>query len=186
MRSKLASGLVFLGLGIVGQAAAENAPSVAGSHSVVQAARPSPEWYGWQTGGADLVALGVFSASAAADPKKDRVGDALVVLGAGTFAFGAPLVHLAHGRPWTAAGSLGLRLGLPFLFGGVAGGCMARKDVGCEGEAVGVLVGVVLAHVVDTWVLSWKPPSPKTQEVSLSPVVTVARERFSVGLGGAF
>ena len=75
----------------------------------VNAAEPVTNWYGWQLLVTDGASVAVFTAGASAgstSPVMVRLAGYLV---------GAPIVHLAHGRPGAAAGSLGLRALLPIL-----------------------------------------------------------------------
>ncbi len=61
-------------------------------------------WYGWET-------LIVDGASILTAP---------LIVGAGGYVFGAPIVHITHGNPGHAAASLGLRLVLPLGGGALA------------------------------------------------------------------
>jgi hypothetical protein len=77
-------------------------------------ARPERRWYGWQF----LIVDGASLALAVS-----TLGTGSVVqIGLGTtgFAFGAPIVHWAHGHLGRGFGSLGLRLGLPLAATGIS------------------------------------------------------------------
>jgi len=73
-------------------------------------ARVKDHWYGWQTLGTDGVAAMLASGALATGGDETFWG-----LSIGTFALGAPIVHVAHGRPLVALGDFVLRLGVPFV-----------------------------------------------------------------------
>jgi hypothetical protein len=81
---------------------------------------------------------------------------ALGVVGVGFYLLGGPVVHLSHDRGGAAFGSLMLRAGLPLL--GFAAGCGlddGNGEFAClGGAAIGGLLGVVGAVVIDSAVLS--------------------------------
>ena len=66
--------------------------------------RVKEHWYGWQTLGTDGVAALLASGALATGGDGTFWG-----LSIGTYALGAPSVHLAHGRPWVATGDFVLR-----------------------------------------------------------------------------
>src|SRR5436190_16043433 len=74
---------------------------------------PRPRFYGEQIIAVDGVALGAIISGLALHP-------ALALGGGALYAFGPPIVHLAHDNPTRAAGSFGLRIGAP-LVGGALG-----------------------------------------------------------------
>lgn len=131
------------------------------------------EWYGGKVIGADAAAIGLFAGAGAADSA------ALASVAGGVYALGGPIVHIAHDRGQTAAGSLGLRVGLPLgtgligilasnLFLGAASGVVGAFD-GLQWFAAGALVGAAGAMVIDWFVLSHRyvPTSSETVERGL-------------------
>jgi hypothetical protein len=64
----------------------------------------------------DLTAIGLFAGAAVA---KGGTSTALGIGGVGMYALGAPMIHSANDEGGRAALSLGLRLGLPVVFGGI-------------------------------------------------------------------
>ncbi len=151
-------------------------------------AAPGSTWYGWQTLFADFAAVGIAAATT-------RPGSAYP--GAITFLLAAPLVHLANGNAGGSAWSLGLRLGLPAslaLLGAAADTCGPQELLcGLEGAAVGGLIGIVIASLVDATVLArtgaQRPaaePSPSADAAGLQTFLVVDPRRGMVGLGGRF
>ena len=108
-------------------------------------------WYGWQILVTDSASVAVFTAGASASRTS------LLVLGLAGYLAAAPIVHLAHGRPGAAVGSLAIRVLLPIL--GVAAG--AAIDGGqCRelciplGAVVGFGLGAVVASAIDIVLLA--------------------------------
>jgi hypothetical protein len=177
--------------------AGEEAPRVStpetGEHIVAPLATPdvSPaverttHSYGWQVVAADAAGiLGTIGCMSAADS-----GICLV-----PYMIAAPAVHLSHGRPLHALGSVGVRLAFP-----IAGAMVAAQFVDCRGSsdlfcgldalALGMLVGTVSASIFDALVLSTEertvPTSPSRLSF-LSPSVSAGRNGASFGLRGSF
>jgi hypothetical protein len=86
-------------------------------------------WYGWQTLAADAGAVLSIAAAVGLNKLEDECSAegghceayetgaiALLVLGAGTFVFGGPIVHFSHGYVGKGFGSLGMRLAAPAMF----------------------------------------------------------------------
>jgi hypothetical protein len=168
-------------------------------------------WYGWETLMADGISVLVVPALAVSiDSKGD--GGAAVAAAAGSYVLAAPIIHLAHGRPGIAAASLGLRLGAPvggaFLGAAAAGNCNG-SFCRLEGAAIGFVLGMVTATVVDAAALSYEPrdkdedggdersrdearraePSkaPPKKAISFAPTGGPRREGgFDVGLAATF
>lgn len=154
-----------------------------------QAPATTSSWYGWQTlatdGGAALMAF--VSAKADGPFAKDALGGAAI----GTYVLGAPIVHAAHARVGATAGSLGLRLGSPVVFGlvgGILGGVSAPKDDGSLGGAIasgtsiavgmfyGVLVGMGVASGIDAAALAHeKVPVEKAPDAAARPTARAIR-----------
>lgn len=82
-------------------------------------------WYGWQTLTTYGVALAAMPAAAALGA--DRGGGVVVLIGAASYTFSAPIVHAAHGRWLPALGSLGLRV-VPSVLAGRAMTCWQPLD----------------------------------------------------------
>ncbi len=146
-------------------------------------APPSParSWYGYQTlivDGASLLTTPVF-------------------VGLGGFVLGAPIVHLVHGRPVAAVGSLGLRALLPiggaFVGQSMAGRCHdthrqsaasgAERNVGDDllgpcfmhgftELAVGAAVGLSVAVAIDAAFLAYDDRAPPKPARSGTPRLT--------------
>jgi hypothetical protein len=165
--------------------------------------QPSSRWYGWQTFTADGAAVAL---AAAAVPLGAHApywpAEALGYTAGATYALGAPLVHLVQRQPLKAAGSFGLRVGLPLtvyalLSSGSWGHCPARDEAEDEeycqarlGALLGGLLAGVAASAIDGSVLAWKPIETQ-RATALLPLVSVDRSRdgrtgVTVGLSGAF
>jgi len=151
---------------------------------------PAPEtqevWYGWQTLLTDALALGTVFAS----PE----------LGIGTYALGAPIVHWGHGNVARGFGSLLLRTGAPFVLG-LGGGAMCDSSHSGSSEydgweclgpmAIGVLLGVATAVVVDSAVIARETvPVEKTTfalgPVKMMPSVGTTGKQTTLSLSGTF
>lgn len=150
----------------------------------------TPSYRGW-TLGADAVAVGLMVVAV------DHEDEGLAMLSLVTYAFGAPLVHLAKKRPERALASVGLRVGLPIL-GAMIGEGM-HKDSYCnnydyyetcdeegpsEEAALGVVVGIVAASAIDSIYLArGERPKPQPQ---WSPTVRSTSGGFALGVAGRF
>jgi hypothetical protein len=160
---------------------------------------PSPpaetRWYGWQTGLADLGVIGLWAASGALDGHGTTAGgDALGLLGLAGFALGAPIVHAAHERRWTAIGSLGLRVGAPLAgalsaygWGRLTCGAHDEGDLPCPGgwAILGLVGGLITASIVDTAVLAREPVHPRGLSLTLTGAPVRGGGALGV-LGGSF
>ena len=131
---------------------------------------PIPEterhWYGWQiliTDGASVVTMPIL-------------------IGFGGYALGGPIVHMAHGEYLRALGSLGIRLGAPFIGGFTAlAFCTPKGDFGCLGEGlIGFAVGGLTAMAVDSAALAWET-RPVQKETRSARVVPVIKPRMEGG-----
>lgn len=145
--------------------------------------------------GLDAAAIGMVLGAAAV--QNDALIAMLAVGGVGTYAFGAPIVHLAHGQPGRSLVSLTLRVGVPAL--GIA--IMTTSLDSCEtcvGGAIfgGIVVlgGIVTAIIVDDAYLGKAPkPVPQTERRSTSslrfgvtPIVEPKAKTLGLSLLGAF
>lgn len=143
------------------------------------------EWYGWQTLLVDGASIGLTWGGMTSW----HHDHAMLYLGMGTYALGGPTVHLAHGRPGAAAGSLLLRVGLGF--GGMFAGASADHDgESFAGAAYGLLAGMLAASAIDAAALGHEDvvrPAERPQSgLSMSPTVSASRHAGAVGLAGSF
>lgn len=150
------------------------------------------ESYGPQTLIVDGLTLGTAVLAAGARSPAAGVGAGVL------YGIGAPMVHLAHGRPWMALASFGTRVTAPAL------GCVTGALVGYAassndshggamafigGGLVGLVAGLTAAVVLDAGVYShaWKKAPPAWDgKPTLAPRASVTPEAASVGVGGAF
>ena len=86
------------------------------------AGRTHEHWYGSHTLVADAIPASLFLLAIPVDNDSET---GFWAAGALTFAVGAPSVHVAHGRPGAALGSLGLRLSVPIV--GMFFGAQVRR-----------------------------------------------------------
>ena len=130
----------------------------------------------------------------------NRTAEAVATAGLGTYLIGAPVVlTLAHRRAGAAFGSLGLRIGAPFL-GYIAAstleGCVGSDNAnscGSNAEAVGLLFGIGTAMALDAAFLARKSDdperSPRTSSAPrprLSPGIAVTGQSRALVLAGSF
>ncbi len=110
-------------------------------------------WYGWQTlivDGGWIVGGGGLTGTSPA------VGAVVVV---GGYFLGPPIVHWAHGNVGRGFADLGIRVGAPLLLG-VGGYALFNSDrnsnefAGAAGAAVGAVLGMIGAIVIDAAVLA--------------------------------
>jgi hypothetical protein len=147
------------------------------------AARPEPPkrvWYGGQTLAVDGVAALMIGIGALSI---EKTGGSLLALGVMTYAFGAPIVHWAHGHIGRGFGSHGLRILMPLL--GVAMGAAATQGNGSAGPA-GIVIStfVLLPPVVDAAALAYD--TPKAKSAWSLPTIMPAKGGGTIGLAGAF
>jgi hypothetical protein len=124
--------------------------------------------------GTDGIALGLLAGAYATN--ESRVEPVFETAAVWTFRLGAPIVHLIEGRPMRAAGSLALRLVLPFV-----GGYLDGQLEGHSGFGAGL--GAIAAAVLDA-ALAGHDDRPIARGVL--PTLTADRERIGVGLVGRF
>jgi hypothetical protein len=150
-------------------------------------------WYGWQTLMTDGVAVALLATGIEAQ------SGGVAALSGATFALGAPIVHLAHGRGGAAAASLGIRVGMATvgLFGGAwMESCSSHTSedegtvCGMQGATIGLLAGAAGAMIIDAALLAHEDvrrEQPKgTAALSVSPTVSVTKSSGILGLAGAF
>lgn len=159
----------------------------------------SERWYGWQTLALDGTAAVLWLS---AIPATEQAEVNLLATGALTFALGAPIVHVAHSRPWVGAGTFVLRVASPVL-GTMVGqmfdesnGCSA-VDSSCDSSAIGTIAGgftgAALAAAFDAGFLGYEPvPKPRRGLTRaplpnlLAPFVRAEMRGASLGLLGSF
>ena len=155
----------------------------------VDAPEEHEEWYGWQTLTTDaasvtfLVGFGV----AAGRSNNDATETVFASACAGAYFLGGPIVHAAHGNWGRAAGSLGLRVGAPFV-GSLLGLVIASStdssfDDSAGMGAVGALVGIGTAVVLDAAVLGYETVQ---DEPVVMPAMSTGKNGTWVGVTGRF
>ena len=161
-------------------------PSAPTAPPSTRSERGQGRWYGYYTAPVDVLAgtLVVLAFTAETPSRPAQVG------AAAAFALGAPLVHLAHGKPLRALLDLGVRASLPAL-GYYLGGVLGAGPIVREPALVGALVGGACAGIVDWLGLSWDtagdlPASRVAGAPSLAPSLALTPSGGALALGGAF
>ncbi|MGE0324425.1 MAG: hypothetical protein AB7S68_19060 [Polyangiaceae bacterium] len=132
-------------------------------------------WYGWQTLLVDAASVGLAVVTQ----------NAYVFLG-GYWIF-PPVLHLGHGQPSRAIGSLGLRVALPFIGMGLGSGQDGNGEDGDAGLVYGALTGLVVASILDAAWLSWKDERvPVNQALSSAPLFAMTQHSAIGGWQGSF
>lgn len=122
--------------------------------------------------------------------------------GVATYVVGPPLVHIAHGHIGKGLADMGLRVGLPLLFGAIG---YAAGDPNCHGDGffclppavgdamIGGLIGYAGAVVVDAVLLAREdvevpatPPPLEHASLKVVPDLQLRKDRQTVGLRGTF
>ena len=150
--------------------------------------------YGWQTLAFDGAALAMGLV--------ETTSSSLHFLGpvaVATYVAGGPGVHLHHGHIDRAAGSLGLRVGMPVVgaFIGIGIADANRRDDAIEAAvsamaagAIGMTVGIVGASLLDAFVLARESkveviePRPAGTVDSWSPAIGLGPHHASIGIQG--
>ena len=187
-------------------ASASDAVGVPDEASKLAVAAPPPkeEWYGWQTLLVDGVSLGTIPLELAPSASFARTPSAsYLFLGSlSSYAFGAPLVHVAHGHWGRGVADLGLRVGA-VAAGSLAGAALGTPSglssceatfagcfaAGSNGLAVGAMIGAVLASLVDASLLArdTKPgETTPTRSLTWAPSAAMTRGGGTAGLAGSF
>ncbi len=135
--------------------------------------------YRGQTLGADGIAVGlvVLAAVNAGTNGRSTNTVSMLELALATYAIGGPLVHLLHDRPGHAAGSLALRVGAPVVLA-LAGGFLGSLQSSCDycssdssgGAALGAVLGVITASVLDATILARGDDRPSATHVTVAPI----------------
>lgn len=166
--------------------------------------KPSQDtvWYGHQTLAVDGVAIGMMALGLSSSSRSG-----LGWIGLGTYALGAPTVHMVHGNWGRGIADVGIRVGAPVALGavGLMGGVivgvstMSERSNGLEpvilgtlGAASGVLGGMIVASVIDAAALARDKPAKEPEErssatgVRWTPVASVTPEGATGGISGQF
>ncbi len=172
-----------------------------------EASEPSPArstsiWYGYQTLACDVASVVLFTSGiTVVDASKSPVvGASISAAGGFVYVFGAPIVHLAHGRDPAAVLDTAIRLALPAvgLLLGAGIGVKVEGDGSFAAEELGgAAVGFAAAMAFDALVLAREPRRAPTVSAghgagaSIAPVVHIVRDgrepaRTLVGVGGTF
>lgn len=140
-------------------------------------AEPERESYGWQIAIADVAGTVLLLESGHSRGSANA--------GLAVYALGGPIVHLAHDQGGRALASVALRVGLPLASAWLWGHCSSRDD-DCDNAgavAIGVILGVVSAMVIDATALSHPV---KTTRPAWAPQVTATPRRVSLGVLAQF
>jgi hypothetical protein len=152
---------------------------------------PAPEtpgyWYGWQVLAVDAACLGV--AAMVGDSNDELAGN---IAGLGLF-LGSAVVHLGHGRPGAAVGSVGLRGGGVFM-GMIVGVAMSDCDHSEDGgmcsfgpAVLGGGIGFLTGVAIDAAFLAREEGTPAaTRDPALGFAVTPRPGGMTLSLGGTF
>lgn len=163
-------------------------------------------WYGWQVLIADASSFGFFVLAVDAANQsygQSSTADALMVVGGGGYFLAAPIIHLGHHRVGAAVASLAMRVVLPIVAGEVGLGAQRCPTPGTEdygncglqGAAEGVVVGALVASVVDATLNSVGPQTvdrgdehdtKHAPQFGLSPALSADGKRGELRLFGTF
>jgi len=192
-RWRACAALVFALLALTRTAAADEPPAATpapseGSHFGV--------WYGWQTLISDASAVLLFSIALA--DGGSAAGPAAVT-GAVVYLAVPPIIHGFNGQGVVAGIDAGFRAGLPLTFGAVgfavAPSCGADPNCvispGFGYAALGGIIGMGAASVLDASLLAWKPKDAPRRDAaharfSLRPLVKPMRGGAFAGATGTF
>jgi hypothetical protein len=175
-------------------------------------ATPAPRvWYGWQTLTADGISALVGGTGIVTSLKGVGAAEGLMAVGFASFELNGPVIHLANGQWKRAAGSAGLRWGLPaaglvlgFLVGEAAGSGSthpACTGVNCNdwgapellapvaGALIGSGIGMISASIVDASWLAYKPAPIRARrsgmKLALVPRIDPRQRSYGVSLVGS-
>jgi len=136
-------------------------------------------------------AVGVAAATAGliglSTGRDEDVSGGLLSVGMGVAAFGAPIIHLAHGRAGRAGGSYGMRAmsATMGMLVGYAAGCNANREdwlCGFEGMLWGTMGGLAVGATLDAVLLH----DDSAERPAFSPTVSHGDGITRVGIAGAF
>jgi hypothetical protein len=112
------------------------------------------------------------------------------IAAAGAYGIVPPIIHFAHEQVGSGFGSLGLRVGLPFVAVETGFGvCPVQSDT-CFVSIIGV--GVASAMAIDAALLAWKPASSTHTSVAASGLTLaiapqiMGRSGYGLGVSGGF
>ncbi|MEP7052274.1 MAG: hypothetical protein ABJB12_18050 [Pseudomonadota bacterium] len=163
-------------------------------------------WYGWQVLIADASSFGLVTLGVAGTNQsygQSNTARSLVLVGSGGYFLAAPIIHLSHHRVGAAVGSLAMRVVLPVFAGAVGAsaqtcprpGAEDWGNCGLEGAVEGVIVGAILASVVDATLNSVGPQTlgrddehetKHAPSLGLSPALSADGKRGELRLFGTF
>lgn len=186
-------------------AARTDSRTIAQVDAAGRAPEPSREhWYGWQTLATDGAAASQFALAAGTH------NPAFLGLGVGTFALGAPIVHLAHHRPWMALLDLGFRVVVPLIGLSIGAEIDSHTPSTCRGSSealdavcepstkaieAGGIVTTASVAALDAAFFSYEParagrPRDERDErgakLVLAPTFALLPHGGRVGLAGSF
>lgn len=150
------------------------------------------QWYGWQTLGVDGAGAALLAAGLLTWTTEPTA------VGYGALLLGAPIVHASHRNFGRAFGSLGLRVLIPALAGGVGAGVhlLTAKPSILDSKAdsavldlvtksgIGMAAGAGVCVVLDASVLSWQSESATSPTRSAASLGLLVGSRM--GVQGAF
>ncbi len=144
---------------------------------------------GWLVGtSATSLGLVVLGAVSEGEGGRDTgASDAFFTLGLSSFVLSGPIVHLAHGNPGTAVGSLLMRAFIPGLAMAVAVESADCDEFLCELDHAGEawLIGAVLVTAIDgVWLA--KNTNQERSSPKVLPYAGVTGASGLVGLSGLF
>jgi len=107
---------------------------------------------------ASASSIGLYLAGNAFEREGSVIPDAMMAVGAISYPLAGPVIHARHHRYGRALASLGMRVGLPITFGiiGARSAPCGQDSIGCglDELGLGMMIGAVLAAVLDTTLLS--------------------------------
>ena len=135
--------------------------------------------YRYQTILADVAAVGLIAVAF------ETQSEEVLLTGMLSYAVAAPIIHGVHGHGLRAAGSVGLRVGLPFVGGFGMLAAIGDND-GEEGLAafmVGFGLGGISAMIIDSAFIARATPGKPRR---LTPAVGTTPGGATVGVTGTF
>jgi hypothetical protein len=185
-------------------ASAEDTPVPLAPQVRAPSAQPPRRWYGWQLLINDAASLSLLvgglsmSKGALYQPDTPVMANVMATIGIAGYWTGAPVLHLVHGRPKAAAGSLALRFASPIV-GGALGYGLASCSKAAQSEewipcglaelVLGFSAGVLTATILDASLLAWSPlePAPRpAPRIGFAPVISNDGKRGELRVFGTF
>ena len=158
------------------------------------------EWYGAPMVVADVASVALIVGGLVAEDHRSKAAPGLLLVGAGAYLIGGPIVHVVQHRTRTGVASLALRGAAP-LGGGLAGAIVgaaigSRMNCGdndnCAigglaiGFAVGVAAGGITAMVVDDVSLARREASHGAPWLAVTPTYQPANHQTGLALLGTW